>query len=235
MDSNTDLKLLMVNNSIDRGDRMPEFKVVVGDPEASRAVRVPVNVIGGNELPYTEEHKEGRKVLEAKINPKTAELVRAPYSLATLRIWKEEGKDKINTTVRLVRDNKVPELTVILPLGFMQDKVGKEKAHGEIFRSKTFQITVRGDKASVFLEKKIGDTIDASVIGISGKKLLITGGSDNTGFPMLKTLPGGQKKKLLLESPPGFRPLRKGERRRKYLRGNIITDEIVQINTKLIS
>ncbi len=51
---------------------------------------------------------------------------------------------------------------------------------------------------------------------------------------MLKTLPGGVKKALLLSGPPGFHPKNKGERRRKYVRGNTITEDIVQINTKLV-
>ena len=102
-------------------------------------------------------------------------------------------------------------------------------------RAKSFQITVTGDKARVFLDKKIGDTIDASVIGIGGKKLLITGGSDLAGFPMVKHIPGTGKKYVLLSGPPGFHPRYKGERRRKLVRGNTISEEIVQINVKLIS
>ncbi len=215
---------------------MPEFKVVVNDPEAGDPKPILVKVVGNEEMEYGEEHKEGKKFMEAKINPKTAELLKAPYGIATLRIWKkkEEG-EKVNFTVKLVLDESVPEFTVMIPSSILEEKTGQTEILGEIFRAKSFQVTVAGEKANAFLEKKIGDYVDASVVGIPGKKLLITGGSDYSGFPMLKTLPGGAKKALLLEGPPGFHPKNKGERRRKFVRGNLITDEIVQINTKLVS
>ena len=215
---------------------MPEFKVVVNDPEAGDPRPILVKVVGSEDLKYEEAHKEGKKMLEVKVNPKTAELIKSPYGVATLRIWKkkEEG-EKVNFTVRMLTDESVPEDVVYFPMELLQEKIGQEEVLGEIFRARSFQVMVSGEKANAFLEKKIGDVVDASVIGISGKKLLITGGSDFAGFPMLKTLPTAGKKALLLESPPGFKPKLKGERRRKYVRGNIITDEIVQINTKLIS
>ncbi len=214
---------------------MPEFKVVVNDQEAKDAIPVPIIIEGKNELPYAEEHKEGRKLIEARVKFKTYELVKSPYSIATLRILKPgEGGKKINVTVRMIKDDNVPELTVQIPSAFLEEKVGEQSVSGELIRPKAFQITVTGEKATAFLEKKIGDEVDASLIGISGKKLLITGGSDNTGFPMLKTLPGSSKRMILLESSPGFHPKESGQRRRKFVRGNLITEDIVQINTKLI-
>jgi small subunit ribosomal protein S6e len=38
----------------------------------------------------------------------------------------------------------------------------------------------------------------------------------------------------VLSGGAGFKPNKKGERRRKTVRGNIITDEIVQINMKIV-
>jgi len=214
---------------------MPEFKVVVNDPEAKGAVTIPVIVEGSDDLPYTDDYKEGRRLMEVKVNSRTYELIKAPYGIATLRILRPgEGGGRLNVTVRLVRDDEVPELTVKISSAFLGEKVGEQRVSGEIFRPKAFQITITGDRAAAFLEKGIGDVVDASVVGISGKKLLITGGSDNTGFPMLRTLPGGSKRKVLLEGPPGLHPKGKGERRRKFVRGSVITEEVVQINTKLV-
>ena len=45
---------------------------------------------------------------------------------------------------------------------------------------------------------------------------------------------GGVKKRVLLSGPPGFHPKEKGERRRKMIRGNTITEDIVQINTVIV-
>ncbi len=215
---------------------MPEFKVVVNDPEAKDPKVVWVKVVGVDDLKYTEEHKEGRSIPEARMNPKTLELLNAPYRIVTLRIWKNRAaNEKVKFTLKVVTDEKVPENTIYVPKALLTDKLGQEEAVGEVFRAKAFQVTVTGDKAAVFIGKKIGEVVDASVVGIGGKKLLITGGSDFAGFPMVPTLPGAGKKALLLAGPPGFHPKNKGERRRKYVRGNIISEEIVQINTKLIS
>lgn len=95
-------------------------------------------------------------------------------------------------------------------------------------------IEVEGDKASPWIGKKIGDVIEGIVIGIPGKRLLITGGSDKDGFPMRVDVHGGVKTRVLLSGGTGFKPKNKGERRRKIIRGNIITEDIVQINVKVI-
>ena len=81
---------------------------------------------------------------------------------------------------------------------------------------------------------KVGDSFDGSLIGLSGFKLQITGGSDKDGFPMRADLPGPIRKKVLLSGPPGFHPLQKGMRKRKYVRGNVISQDIIQVNCKII-
>lgn len=95
-------------------------------------------------------------------------------------------------------------------------------------------VEVEGPRAIPFIGKKIGDTVDGSVIGMPGVKLLITGGSDRDGFPMRLDVHGGVKTGVLLSDGPGFRPREKGERRRKTVRGNIITEDIMQINLKIL-
>ncbi len=96
------------------------------------------------------------------------------------------------------------------------------------------QITVSDPASYALIGLKIGDVIDGSVLGLPGVKLKITGGSDKAGFPMIPYLPGGRKYRILLSGPPGFRPKEKGLRRRKTVRGNVITEDIVQINTVVI-
>lgn len=82
--------------------------------------------------------------------------------------------------------------------------------------------------------KKIGDKISGSLIGLNNFTLEITGGSDKDGFPMRPDLPGSTRKKVLLSGGPGFNSTRKGMRKRKYVRGNIISEEIVQVNLKVV-
>ena len=91
-------------------------------------------------------------------------------------------------------------------------------------------VEVKGDMAMRLIGHKIGDVIDGAIIGKPGLKLRITGGSGKAGEPMLPFLPGGAKRRLLLSRSPGFHPEKKGMRKRKLVRGNTITDEIVQIN-----
>ncbi|XRO77311.1 30S ribosomal protein S6e [Methanocaldococcus sp. 10A] len=82
--------------------------------------------------------------------------------------------------------------------------------------------------------KKIGETFDGKILGLEGYKLQITGGTDSSGFPMRPDIHGSRKIRVLLSAPPGFRPKRKGERRRKTVRGNTIAPDIVQINVKVV-
>jgi len=98
---------------------------------------------------------------------------------------------------------------------------------------KSEQKELRDEKANSLLGKKIGDMIEGSLLDIKGD-LLITGGSDKDGFTMRKDIDGPIRKKILLSKSAGFKPKRDGERRKKRVRGNMITDEIIQINTKLI-
>jgi len=99
---------------------------------------------------------------------------------------------------------------------------------------KSEQKELRDEKANSLLGKKIGDIIEGSLLDVKGD-LLITGGSDKDGFTMRKDIDGPIRKKILLSKSAGFKPKRDGERRKKRVRGNMITDEIIQINTKLIA
>jgi small subunit ribosomal protein S6e len=81
---------------------------------------------------------------------------------------------------------------------------------------------------------KIGEKFDGSLIGLSSFTLQITGGSDKDGFPMRYDLTGTARKKALLTSGPGFRSTVKGLRRRKYIRGNTISTDVIQVNCKII-
>ena len=102
---------------------------------------------------------------------------------------------------------------------------------------------------SLFLGKRIGDELDGSVLGYKGYKIRITGGTDRDGFPMRPDVSGSRKVRILLSGGVGFRPYekppskkkkrrqrrrKKGLRRRKTVRGNVISDAIAQINAVLI-
>ena len=102
---------------------------------------------------------------------------------------------------------------------------------------------------SLFVGKKIGDELDGSVIGLKGYRIRITGGTDKDGFPMRPDVGGPRRVRVLLSGGVGFHPKekppskkkkrrqlrrKKGLRRRKMVRGNAISPEIVQINAVLV-
>ena len=95
-------------------------------------------------------------------------------------------------------------------------------------------VEVEGARAVPLIGKRIGETIDGSVVGLSGHKLQVTGGSDKDGFPMRPSIHGGVRIRSIISGGVGFHSKRRGERRRKTLRGNVITEEIVQINMKIL-
>ena len=99
---------------------------------------------------------------------------------------------------------------------------------------KAKQIEVKDTRAQAFIGLKIGDIIDGALIGMPNVKLKITGGSGISGEPMRADLPGGAKRRLLLSGPPGYHPPKKGMRKRKLVRGNTITEGVVQINLKIV-
>jgi small subunit ribosomal protein S6e len=89
---------------------------------------------------------------------------------------------------------------------------------------------VEGARAQALIGRSLGEIIDGSALGISQSRIMISGGCDKNGIPMRGDVHGGVKKYIVLSSGPGFRPTRHGERRRKLVRGRIVTDETFQIN-----
>lgn len=89
-------------------------------------------------------------------------------------------------------------------------------------------------QAVPIIGRKLGEIIDGTVVKLSGYKLKITGGSDKDGFPMRPNIHGGVRVGAILSEGVGFHSSQKGERKRKTLRGNVITDSIVQVNMKVV-
>ena len=95
-------------------------------------------------------------------------------------------------------------------------------------------VEVEGVKAAPLIGRRIGEIVDGAVAGKPGVKLLITGGTDKDGFPMRWDVHGGVKARVILAGGPGFHPRREGERRRKTVRGNMITEDVVQVNMRIV-
>lgn len=99
---------------------------------------------------------------------------------------------------------------------------------------KSFNFEVSGHHAQNFIGKKIGDQVDGINANLPGYKLQITGGSDKAGFPMRSDFEGTGRRRLLLTEGVGFHPIDKpGKRKRMSVRGNRVSNEIIQVNLKV--
>ena len=95
-------------------------------------------------------------------------------------------------------------------------------------------VELEESRATPLIGRKIGEVIDGAIVDLPAHKLKIAGGSDKDGVPMRPSVHGGVRRNVILSGGVGFNPHNKGERKRKAVRGNVITDEIVQINTKIV-
>ena len=99
---------------------------------------------------------------------------------------------------------------------------------------KAYKFELKGPDAEKLVGKRIGEKFNGVLIGATGYELEITGGSDKSGFPMRSEIAGGVRKTPVLSGGVGFKPKRKGERRRKTVSGNTLSDSTSQINCKVV-
>ncbi|XP_034671240.1 40S ribosomal protein S6 [Drosophila subobscura] len=89
---------------------------------------------------------------------------------------------------------------------------------------KLFEV-VDEHKLRVFYEKRMGQAVEADILGDEwkGYQLRIAGGNDKQGFPMKQgVLTHGRVRLLLKKGHSCYRPRRTGERKRKSVRGCIV-------------
>ncbi len=96
---------------------------------------------------------------------------------------------------------------------------------------KSYQKTLEDNP---YINRKIGDKVQGDEIGLEGYELEIKGGSDKSGCPIRADMPGFGKKTALLSSGPCVKGLEKGKRVKKTVAGNIINQDIVQLNLKVL-
>ena len=96
-------------------------------------------------------------------------------------------------------------------------------------KGRTITKEVKEKEAGPFLGLTVGAEVDAALVGEAGK-LKITGGSDKSGVPLRGDIHGGARKYILLSKGVGLRDAENGQRIRKLVRGNTITEEVYQLN-----
>jgi small subunit ribosomal protein S6e len=97
---------------------------------------------------------------------------------------------------------------------------------------KTYKVMLEEADAQVLIGKKIGDTV--KLPQTKDNELLITGGSDSSGFPMRKDVDGIQKKAIFLARGVGYRSKARGVKDRKTVAANTIYEGTAQVNMKVV-
>jgi len=105
---------------------------------------------------------------------------------------------------------------------------------------KTFQKEISSQEAEALYGRVLGEEVNGETLGYSGVKFVISGGSDASGFPMRKDLPGTGKKKILISKSLGFKGKLRGKRFgglriKKMVAGNTVNEKTHQLNLKVIS
>jgi small subunit ribosomal protein S6e len=98
-------------------------------------------------------------------------------------------------------------------------------------KGKSVTKELKDNDANPLLGLEIGKEADAAIVGLKGK-LKITGGSDKSGVPMRSDVHGAARKRVLLSKGVGLQDAEIGQRVRKLMRGNTISEEIYQVNCK---
>src|SRR3989338_2229436 len=103
----------------------------------------------------------------------------------------------------------------------------------------SYKAEAKDSAAEVLMDKCIGQTVSGEELGFEGYEFLITGLSDNAGFPGRKGIKLARQKVLDTKST-GFSGkdrkgiYRKGEHKRFTVCGEKINTKTVQVNLKVI-
>ncbi len=98
-------------------------------------------------------------------------------------------------------------------------------------KGKSISKELKDSDAIPLLGLQLGAETDATIVGLSGK-IILTGGSDKSGVPMRNDIHGAARKYVLLSKGVGLQAAEKGQRVRKLMRGNTVSEEIYQINCR---
>jgi len=82
--------------------------------------------------------------------------------------------------------------------------------------------------------RRIGEVIDGTVADLPGYRLQLTGGTDKDGIPMRPDVHGSAKSRIVLSGGVGYKPRKKGERKRVVVRGNTVSAETTFLNFKIV-
>src|SRR5690349_25067725 len=88
---------------------------------------------------------------------------------------------------------------------------------------KSVQRIVKEEGVKPFFGLRLGDKVRGEMLDLAGYEFTLTGGSDESGFPMRRDVQGMAKKRILASGGIGIREnLPRGKRIRKTVAGNTV-------------
>ena len=96
------------------------------------------------------------------------------------------------------------------------------------------KVELEDERMSPLVGLRIGEVIDGTIANLAGHRIQLTGGTDKDGIPMRPDVHGGAKANIILSGGVGYKPKRKGERKRVVVRGNTVTPETTFLNFKIV-
>lgn len=96
------------------------------------------------------------------------------------------------------------------------------------------KVELEDNRMGPLVGRRIGEVIDGTVADLAGHQLQLTGGTDKDGIPMRPDVHGSAKSRIILSGGVGYKPKRKGERRRVVVRGNTVSVETTFLNFKIV-
>ena len=96
------------------------------------------------------------------------------------------------------------------------------------------KVELEDSRMAPLMGKRIGEVIDGTVADLSGYQIQLTGGTDKDGIPMRPDVHGMAKSRIVLSGGVGYKPKKKGERKRVVVRGNTVSAETTFLNFKIV-
>ena len=99
---------------------------------------------------------------------------------------------------------------------------------------KSQRVELEDERMSPLIGRRIGEAMDGTIANLPGHRIQLTGGTDKDGIPMRPDVHGGAKAKIILSGGVGYKPKRKGARKRVVVRGNTVSADTTFLNFKIV-
>jgi len=96
------------------------------------------------------------------------------------------------------------------------------------------RVELEDARMAPLIGRRIGEVLDGTIANMPGHKLKLTGGTDKDGIPMRPDVHGSAKADIILSGGVGYKPKKKGERKRVIVRGNTVSTETTFLNLSIV-